>query len=26
VMPGTSDLVPWGGRVNLTLRRVSIAS
>jgi alkylated DNA repair protein (DNA oxidative demethylase) len=24
VMAGSSDLVPWGGRINLTLRRVSI--
>lgn len=22
IRPGTSDLVPWGGRINLTLRRV----
>lgn len=24
IMPGTSDLVPWGGRINLTLRRVTL--
>ena len=24
IMPGTSQLVPWGGRVNLTLRRVTL--
>lgn len=23
IRPGTSDVVPWGGRVNLTLRRVT---
>jgi alkylated DNA repair protein (DNA oxidative demethylase) len=22
IVPGTSDVVPWGGRINLTLRRV----
>lgn len=22
ILPGTSDVVPWGGRINLTLRRV----
>ena len=25
IRPGTSDLVPWGGRINLTLRRVTLA-
>ena len=25
VLPGTSDLVPGGGRINLTLRRVTVA-
>ena len=24
IVPGTSDVVPWGGRINLTLRRVQI--
>jgi alkylated DNA repair protein (DNA oxidative demethylase) len=23
IVPGTSDVVPWGGRINLTLRRVT---
>lgn len=23
IIPGTSNLVPWGGRINLTLRRVT---
>jgi alkylated DNA repair protein (DNA oxidative demethylase) len=23
IRPGTSDIVPWGGRINLTLRRVN---
>ncbi|MGA7117544.1 MAG: alpha-ketoglutarate-dependent dioxygenase AlkB, partial [Hyphomicrobium sp.] len=23
ILPGTSDLVPGGGRINLTLRRVT---
>ncbi len=23
IRPGTSDIVPWGGRINLTLRRVT---
>ena len=23
ILPGSSDLVPWGGRINLTLRRVT---
>jgi DNA oxidative demethylase len=25
ILPGTSDVVPWGGRINLTLRRVTLA-
>ncbi len=24
IVPGTSELVPWGGRINLTLRRVTV--
>jgi alkylated DNA repair protein (DNA oxidative demethylase) len=24
ILPGTSDLVPGGGRINLTLRRVTL--
>ena len=26
IHPGTSDIVPWGGRINLTLRRVTKAA
>ena len=26
IKPGTSDVVPWGGRINLTLRRVTKAA